>query len=124
MESHLRIQEFEVLINLGYSTEEQAVRQPVQFTLDLKFSETLAACGTDQLHDTVDYVELTKIITSVATMKNYHLIEHLNQQVLNDLIAYLKNKGISADLKLSVHKIIVPIAGLKNGVIFSCETSL
>lgn len=112
------------MVNLGYSEEEQRVRQPVQFTLDLKFAEALAACGSDQLQDTVDYVELTQIITAVATMKHYHLVEHLNQQVLNDLIIYLKSKGISAGIKLSVHKLKVPIANLKNGVIFSCETSL
>lgn len=124
MEQILRIQDFEVMVNLGYSEAEQLERQPVQFTLELKFSESVGACASDQLHDTVDYVELTQIISAVATMKNYHLIEHLNQQVLNDLTIYLKNRNVRATARLSVHKIKVPIANLKNGVIFSCETSL
>ena len=124
MEQILRIQDFEVMVNLGYSEAEQLARQPVQFTMELKFSESVGACATDELHETVDYVELTQIISAVATMKNYRLIEHLNQQVLNDLIIYLKNRNAHATVKLSVHKLKVPIANLKNGVIFSCETKL
>ena len=124
MQQILRIQDFEVMVNLGYSEAEQLARQPVQFTMELKFSESVEACATDELHETVDYVELTQIISAVATMKTYRLIEHLNQQVLNDLIIYLKNRNVHATVKLSVHKLKVPIASLKNGVIFSCEIKL
>jgi FolB domain-containing protein len=124
MKQVLRIQDLEVLVNLGSSNEEQLTRQPVRFTFEMFFSEGVQACTTDELHDTVDYVELTQIMTAVATMKTYHLIEHLNQQVMNDLVNYLNNKKVRAHIKLSVHKVKVPIANLKNGVIFSCETSL
>lgn len=120
----MRIQEFETLVNLGTTPMEQHERQLVQFTLEIAFSEPVVAAVTDELHDTIDYVELTQIITAVTSMKSYHLIEHLNQQVFNDLLLYLKNKNIKADVKLTIKKLKVPIQNLRDGVTFSCQTNL
>ena len=120
----MRIQEFEAMVNLGTTPIEQHERQPVQFTLEIKFSEPVMAAVTDELHDAIDYIELTQIITAVTSMKSYHLIEHLNQQVFNDLILYLKNKNVKAGVKLTIKKLKVPIQNLRNGVTFSCETNL
>ena len=124
MKQKLLIQDFEVMVNLGSTPEEQLAKQPVHFTLTVSFERPVAACDSDQLHDTVDYVELTQIMTAVATIKNYFLIEHLNQQVLEDLLSYLRNKQLKGIVSLAVKKILVPIENLRNGVVFSCEITL
>ncbi len=86
----LRINKFEVWVHLGCSIEERKHTQPVHFTLEIKFLKNLSGSETDQLTDAIDYVELAECIKTVALIKPYHLIEHLNQEIFNALIFILK----------------------------------
>lgn len=120
----LKIQEYEVSVHLGCSTEEQKFGQPIQFDFEINFSSEVSAMQSDDLGDTVDYVEITQIMKFIATSKKYHLIEHLNQQVMGGLISYLRSRNIKGSAVLSVKKIRVPIDNLRNGVVFSCREQI
>ena len=79
---------------------------------------------TDHIGDAVDYTALTALMKSEAQKKYYHLIEHLNHEVMGVLTRHLQSLSLKADLRLSVHKVRVPIESLKNGVVFTCEASI
>lgn len=118
------IQDFEVAVHLGCSPEEQKYLQPVRFSFEIKFQGEVKAMQTDSLNDAVDYTFLTALMKSEAKKKNYHLIEHLNQEVMGVLTQHLQSLALKADLSLTVHKVRVPIESLKNGVLFTCEASI
>lgn len=124
MKQKLSIQEYEVWVNLGCSSEEQKHTQPVLFNLDIDFSQNVLGCKSDLLDDAIDYVKLTSILKMIATGKSYQLIEHLNQQALNGVVEYLKSKNVGGNVRLAVKKVRVPVDNLRSGVVFSCETSL
>lgn len=123
------IQDFEVWVHLGCTTEEQAHAQPVHFTFEINFKNPVPGCQTDQLDDAIDYVKITGILKKASSEKKFQLIEHLNQQAFNAVIDYLKTRKLKAEklkaeIKLSVKKIRVPVENLRNGVVFSCEAEL
>ncbi len=124
MNSVLYIKDFEVTVHLGCSAEEQTHGQPVRFSFEINYQTDVKGCVTDQLQDATDYVKLAELIKSVAQNKKYHLIEHLNQCVLKTLSQDLAGSGLKAKLKLSVHKLRVPVENLQGGVFFTCETSI
>lgn len=124
MKQSLALQDYEALVHLGCSAEEREIRQEVRFNLNIKFQQNVTGAVSDKLDDVVDYVEVTEIIRSVAQAKAYNLIEHLNLEVIEALLIYLKAQKIKADVHLSVQKIKVPVENLKNGVVFTCEASV
>ena len=73
------------------------------------------------MQDAVDYVQLSEMIKSKAQSKNFQLIEHLNQQVFENLTFALKQKKILAEISLTVRKMRVPIENLMDGVEFTCQ---
>lgn len=120
----LRINNFEVWVNLGCSAQEQANLQPVSFTLEIKFLKNLSGCHTDKLTEAIDYVSLTQIIKNTATVKAHHLIEHMNQCVFDQLIHSFKQQQIFAEVILTIRKMRVPVENLKDGVEFTCQQML
>lgn len=124
MKHTIHIQDFEVWVSLGCAKEEQAYSQPVHFNLTLEYDELVKGAVTDDLQDATDYVALTDIIKNVSQSKSFHLIEHLNEMVLNGIIHYLKSKYFKGHIKLSIKKIRVPVENLRNGVVFTCDTRL
>lgn len=124
MNQVMKIQDFEVWVHLGCTEEEKKFAQPVHFNLKINFENAVLGCQTDKLEDALDYVKLTTIIKMISTEKSFNLVEHLNYQAFAGVTEYLKSKNIKAEVKLSVKKIRVPVENLRNGVVFSCETSL
>ena len=124
MKQKMQVQDFEVWVHLGCSTEEQKFTQPVHFNLEINFTNPVLGCQTDNLIDTVDYVKITSILKMIATEKAFSLIEHLNYRAFSGVVEYLKSKNVGGEVRLSVKKIRVPVENLRNGVVFSCETTL
>lgn len=124
MKQTLKIKDFEVWVHLGCAIEEQKHSQPVEFTLNIEFSKNLAGYHTDSLHDAVDYVRLTEVMKTVASSKNYKLIEHLNHEVFKALIADIKTKDVSGEIALTIRKVRVPVENLRSGVEFTCQQTL
>lgn len=124
MQHSIHIQDYEVWVSLGCSQEEQKHVQPVHFNLSLEYDELVKGAATDDLQDATDYVAITDRIKITAQSKSFHLIEHLNEMVLNAIIQYLKSKYFKGHVKLSIKKIRVPVENLRNGVVFTCATRL
>lgn len=120
----LKIQGYEVMVHLGTSEEERKYLQPVRFDFEIQYDHNVQGAHTDMLNEATDYVELAGIIKKTSKKKKYQLIEHLNQQVFEALLDYLRIQGVMGQMTLSVNKIKVPVENLKNGVVFTCSTKL
>lgn len=124
MQQTMKINQYEVWINLGCSEAEQSIAQPVHFSLIIFFHENIKGSQTDQLVDTVDYVSFTELIKKISLQKSYHLIEHLCSLVHEALTIELKNKNIQCDLTTNLKKVNPPVEALLSGVEFSCHSKV
>ncbi len=124
IQQFLKLQDYEVWVHLGCTSEEQKFTQPVHFSIDLRFHKNLEAVNTDDLKDAVDYVTLASIIKAVAEKKKYHLIEHLCYEALLKVADFLKEKLVQGEVAVHVHKLRVPVENLRDGVVFTCTATL
>lgn len=120
----LKMNSYEVWVHLGCSEEEQAYVQPVEFTIKIDFLKPVLGCETDQLNDSIDYVEMTEKIKKISTSKKFQLIEHLNFEVFKSLYQMLVEKKTKGALEVTIKKIRVPVAHLNQGVEFTCRQEL
>lgn len=126
-QSEIKIKDFKVKVRLGCSIEEQAVAQPVTFNISIIFDQKIRAEISDQLSDSLDYVEITNLITKISEIKSYNMIEHLCSEVLNHLKLKLENSfknKIKGQLSVRALKMQTPVQGLLGGVEWTCKTSL
>lgn len=120
----MKVQDYEVWVHLGCTSDEQKFTQPVHFTIEIDFHQNLKAVNSDDLEDAIDYVMLMELTKQIGQQKFYHLIEHLCYDVILRLADFLKEKHIQGNLVVHVRKIRVPVENLRNGVVFTCSTSL
>lgn len=124
----MKINQYEVWVNLGCSKEEQSFVQPVQFNISLHFHKHLKGCVTDQIADAVDYVALTDRIKTIAEQKPYQLVEHMCFLVHQDLVLWLskwfKDSGYTGELVTELRKLRPPVKSIQGGVEFTCRSEL
>lgn len=124
MQQTLQLHDYEVSLHLGCSPEEQRYLQPVRFNLEIAFAANVQGAVTDRLDQAIDYSALADTIKRISKSKPYHLIEHLNLQVFEALLAYLRQHSVKGKVTLSVRKMQVPIENLKSGAVFICSEQL
>ncbi len=114
------VDNFEALVRLGCSKEEQSLNQPVHISVKILFAKKVSAEQTDQLEDAIDYVAICEKINQTATSKSYHLIEHMAFACMESLRPLLVH--FSGSLSVTVQKIRVPVKQLQGGVHWTCHT--
>ena len=67
-----------------------------------------AAMQSDDVKDTIDYVEISKSVQETAAKKEYFLVEHLSNEITEDLFS--KFNKLDA-IKINVHKPIIEFEG-------------
>jgi dihydroneopterin aldolase len=72
------IEGLEIYGHHGVSAEEKVIGQRLLFDLRLTMEQCRGAL-TDGVADTVDYTEVIDVITEVATVESYSLLERLAQ---------------------------------------------
>ena len=89
----------------GCTEEERSTPQP--FIIDLAFSLDLSKAGqSDQLTDTIDYVEVFKTVESIVTGTTYNLIEALATHIADTILGSFE---LIDDVKVTVHKPAPPV---------------
>ena len=95
----------------GCSEEERKYLQP--FIVDTELSLDLSKAGrSDNISDTVDYVELFKEVKKVVTGESKNLIEALAEDIAQ---ALLRNFVQIESIKVIIHKPEAPVAETFNG---------
>lgn len=121
--STMKVNDYQVWVNLGCSSEEQAVVQPVLFSIEISFDQKIQAEVTDQLSDSIDYVSLVDIVKKTAQQKTYSMIEHLCFSVSEALRTEFQGKYVGT-LVTKLKKVRAPIKNLHDGVEWSCKADL
>lgn len=105
-------------VRLGCSAAERARAQRVELDVRIRFARPLDACHTDDLDDTVCYATLAERCRHLAASREFHLLEHLGQELYRTLRGRLPE---DARLTLSLRKVAPPVEGLLGGVSFILE---
>lgn len=113
--SEFLIDNYGVGVHLGTTDEESRSKQEVHITVKINFKQGLAAENTDQLSDTIDYVEVIRIIDQACALKTYKLIESLAYTVAQSILSSLTDnlKALINALEVSVYKSKVPVNNLR-----------
>jgi dihydroneopterin aldolase len=106
------IEGLEVYGHHGVPTEERVVGQRLLFDVRLTMEECRGA-HTDEVADTVDYTEIMDLITEVATVDSYSLLERLAQVSAE---AILRKYPMLDEVWLQVSKPHPPVACALSGV--------
>src|SRR5205085_2224316 len=81
-----------------------------RFEIDVELEAALEkASQTDELEDTVDYVQVQQVVVAATTTKRYHLLESLSDAIASELlekfparevIVRVRKPGVSAGVVL------------------------
>lgn len=117
---NLLISDLRLWVHLGCSAEEKFSPQLVSIDVDVTFKSPPLGLTTDQLKDTICYLEVVQNIQSLVQGKQFNLIEHLTHEIyraINNLL--LRKKHIISSVKVTTHKTAPPVPGVHGGVFFT-----
>ncbi|BET32976.1 MULTISPECIES: dihydroneopterin aldolase [Wolbachia] len=117
---NLLISDLRLWVHLGCSAEEKSSPQLVSIDVDFTFKSPPSGLTTDQLKDTICYLEVVQNIQSLVQGKQFNLIEHLTHEIyraINNLL--LRKKHIISSVRVTTHKIAPPVPGVHGGVFFT-----
>ncbi|TNK93941.1 dihydroneopterin aldolase [Wolbachia endosymbiont of Leptopilina clavipes] len=117
---NLLISDLRLWVHLGCSAEEKSSPQLVSIDVDFTFKSPPSGLTTDQLKDTICYLEVVQNIQSLVQGKQFNLIEHLTHEIyraINNLL--LRKKHIISSVGVTTHKIAPPVPGVHGGVFFT-----
>jgi 7,8-dihydroneopterin aldolase/epimerase/oxygenase len=122
IQSVLELQRARLRVRLGWEAAERARPQAVDLGVRIEFAAPPRACRSDQLGDTVCYAALIERAQQACEGREFRLIEHLAQTLLEAVQALLP---AAAAVELTVSKPHAPVPALAGGVRFSlrCEPS-
>jgi len=92
----IRVQGINSYTKIGVADNERAIGQSLLFDLDVYFDLKVPGIS-DQLSDTVSYIELVKVVTKVSQSRDFKLLEHLAHslsQVIFDDFQKIQAVGI------------------------------
>ncbi|MBR9983165.1 MAG: dihydroneopterin aldolase [Wolbachia endosymbiont of Homalodisca vitripennis] len=117
---NLLISDLRLWVHLGCSAEEKSSPQLVSIDVDFTFKSPPSGLTTDQLKDTICYLEVVQNIQSLVQGKQFNLIEHLTHEIyraINNLL--LRKEHIISSVRVTTHKIAPPVPGVHGGVFFT-----
>ncbi|MCV3769202.1 MAG: dihydroneopterin aldolase [Wolbachia pipientis] len=117
---NLFIQDLRLWIHLGCSVEERFHSQLVSVNVDFAFRSPPLGLITDQLEDTICYLEVVQNIRSLAQSRQFNLIEHFTYNIyitISNLI--MQKRHIISSIKVVTHKISPPVPDVHGGIIFT-----
>lgn len=115
----LLVNDLRVWVHLGCSEAEKYNPQLVSFNIEFTFDISPVGTITDNLDDTVCYLQITEAVQSLCQSKNFNLIEHLAYEIYRLIINFLsQNSKKISNLSVTVHKLAPPAPGIHGGVKF------
>lgn len=100
----INIHELQIPVKLGCTAEERAFPQIVKFDIEAVIQGSSAHLS-DDLNDTVDYIQICKTAEKVASIKEYKMLEHLVQSVASEV---LELSSFVTQVNISAKKHILP----------------
>tara|TARA_R100001369_G_scaffold92604_1_gene138658 strand:- start:82 stop:501 length:420 start_codon:yes stop_codon:yes gene_type:complete len=104
--STIRLKNIRIFANHGCLTEEEKIGS--DYIVNLEVTANLSkAAKTDELSDTVDYVQLQKIVREQMAIRS-KLLEQVGQRIIDEI---LRDIQLVDAVKVRVSKINPPIGG-------------
>lgn len=100
----------------GCLLEEGKIGSDYRIDLEIK-TDLRKSAETDNLHDTVDYVQLNKIVVEEMAIRS-HLLEHVAHRIITRIFAELPQVS---RIKVAVAKLNPPIGGDVESVTIEME---
>ncbi|RDD35708.1 Dihydroneopterin aldolase [Wolbachia endosymbiont of Cylisticus convexus] len=114
------ISDLRLWVHLGCSAEEKFSPQLVSIDVGFTFKSPPLGLTTDQLKDTICYLEVVQNIQSLAQSKQFNLIEHLTHDIYRTITNLLMQKEhIISSVRVTTHKTAPPVPGVHGGVFFT-----
>ncbi len=86
MSDQIHLKNIEVYCKLGVYDEERERGQCVHIDLELDL-DLSAAGASDNVKDTINYVDISLAVQDITMSKPYHLIEHLCTEICSGLLS-------------------------------------
>ncbi len=106
MSTKLLIHDLILSVKLGVSVAERSYPQEISVSIELCYSELPVACQSDNIIDTVCYMQLTEALQNYCHDKEFKLIEHLAWQLQQQTMLLVKD----CIVKLRIKKMPVGLA--------------
>ena len=97
MTDSIRIHELTVQTRVGVSDDERAAPRPLLINVDLN-TDTRVAGSSDDLSDTIDYAEAIRRISDTVGTGQWHLIEHVAEEVARLLLHEYGAKSVNVEI--------------------------
>lgn len=111
----LFIRELSLFVTLGCLPEERIKPQEVRINIELRFLNPPAAIDSDNIGDTISYVDITEALEKFCEGKEFKLIEKLAADLTRVTKEIIQDR---ATMSLTVHKVKPPILNLNGGTHF------
>jgi len=108
----INLDNIEGFSRLGVFKEEKEKGQIIKVNLSMSLDLRKSA-ASDELADTIDYGEVSKLVRETAAKKEYSLVEHLAQEIINDVF---ENFKMITALKVKVFKPTIISEGFSGDV--------
>ena len=95
----------------GTADEEKELGGKFEVDLELK-TDLQQAIKSDSIHDTINYVEIYKLVKKIVTKSNYHLIESLAGNIVQKIFEQYN----LAEVTIRLRKPNVPLHGVVDTV--------
>jgi len=99
----IHLKDLECYCKLGVYNEERSRGQCVHIDLELEV-DLKTAGNSDDVKDTISYVDISIATQDIVAAKPYHLIEHLCTEICNGLLAKFDKLN---SVHIKVHKPII-----------------
>ncbi len=116
----LSILDLRIWVHLGCSDHEKFHPQLVSFNIDIVFKEPPKAIVTDNISDTICYLDLVNNIQTYCHNKYFNLIERLTYSVHEIITSSLElQKSLISSINVEMKKVSPPVPNVHGGVTFT-----
>jgi len=102
MSNFIFLENLKVKSNIGVTSKERSKKQPLRFDVQIELKGK--KLFKDDINNTIDYAEIEKIITDVATKNQFKLLETLGEVIIETIGKQCSFKSIR--IKIAKNKII------------------
>lgn len=117
MQYILEIPTIQLLVAIGYSSEERAIKQPINIGIVIKYKKEPLICDSDNIEEGICYDTLTKLIVEYTQKSSFKTIEKLAKSIFSKI----EDAGLNIDalLEVKITKLRAPVEYMINGVSFT-----
>jgi 7,8-dihydroneopterin aldolase/epimerase/oxygenase len=119
----LQVCRYRLWLHLGWTDGERENPQAIDLDICIKLHTAPLASQSDQLEDGFCYASLLDTLSIAAQAKPFKLLEHLAATLVGVAEQFLRDRGYTACLSISVTKVSPPVPGLLGGVRVTCHNS-